>query len=189
MDVDSGHLCAMLTAKDIDGQKQEEKKLLEAAQLDKMTMVLNRETTMESIGQVLVNEPNQMHALLMIDVDNFKSLNDTLGHQMGDKFLIALAAEIKDSFSESDIVGRVGGDEFFVLMRDVAGIRETEQKAEELLAAILKVGADYPDIPISGSIGIGMYPQNGVSLGQLYAQADSALYRAKRTGKNQYIFA
>ena len=188
-DVDTGHLCAMLSAKDIDAQKQEELKLVEAAKMDKMTMLLNRATTMECIRDILDSEMNQHHVLFMIDVDNFKCLNDTMGHQTGDEFLVALAAELKKSFRESDVVGRVGGDEFFALMRNVTEVSKTAGKAKELLAAIQKVGANYPTAKLSGSIGISIYPENGENLDELYAQADSALYQAKRKGKNQFIFA
>lgn len=189
IDVDSGHLCAMLSAKDIDEEKKEEQKLVVAAKMDKMTMVLNRETTMESIRQILSNENDHLHVLFMIDVDNFKQLNDTLGHQTGDEFLIALAKEIKRSFRESDVVGRIGGDEFFVLMRNVPGIPMTARKAQELLTTIQKVGSVYSDIQLSGSIGISVYPNNGKTMEELYSKADSALYQAKRKGKNQFVFA
>ncbi len=189
IDVDSGHLCVMLSAKNIDMEKMEEQELFVAAKMDKMTMVLNRETTMENIRQILANEADKKHVLFMIDVDNFKSLNDTLGHLAGDAFLIKLAAEMKKTFRESDVVGRVGGDEFFALMRNVTEDSVAERKAEELLSVIQSVCAEYPDIPLSGSIGVSLYPENGRTLGELYAQADAALYQAKRTGKNQFIFA
>lgn len=189
VDVDSGHLCAMLCTKDIDAEKQEEQKLVEAAQMDRMTMLLNRETTMEQIMQILENEAEQTHVLFMIDVDNFKNLNDTLGHQIGDEFLIAFAAEVRNHFRESDIVGRIGGDEFFAFMRNVSGVAETAGKAKEVLVAIQKVCAEYAQIPLSASIGISLYPENGKTMEELYAQADSALYQAKGEGKNRFVFA
>lgn len=189
IDVDRGHLCAMLSAKDIDEEKQEEQKLVTAAKMDKMTMVYNRETTMESITRILRDEPDHNHVLFMIDVDNFKNLNDTRGHQAGDEFLIDLAAEIKSSFRETDIVGRIGGDEFFALMRNVPSDSIILRKAQELLDTIQEVCADYTDLQLSSSIGISMYPQDGATLGELYAQADGALYEAKRKGKNRFMFA
>ena len=187
VDVDSGHLCAMLSAKDIDAEKKEEQKLMVAAKMDKMTMLLNRETTMESIRQILVKEADCAHALFMIDVDNFKMLNDTRGHQTGDEFLIAFATEIRKNFRGSDIVGRIGGDEFFAFMRNISGASEVEKKAERLLSVIRKVCADYPSAALSGSIGVGLYPENGRTLEELYKQADYALYQAKREGKNRFV--
>ena len=188
-DVDSGHLCVMLFAKDIHDKKQEEQKLVEAATLDKMTGLFNRATTMESIQQILEEEAEKTHVLYMIDIDNFKNLNDTLGHQKGDEFLIALAAEIKGCFRESDVVGRIGGDEFFAFMRNVSGYAVMERKAIELLNAIHRVCVNYSCIALSGSIGVSVYPEEGLSLEALYEQADMALYEAKRKGKNQYVFA
>jgi len=188
-DADSGHMCVMLSGKNIDEQKIEEEKLILSAKMDKMTMMLNRETTMELIQKTFEEEPDMLHALFMIDVDNFKALNDTHGHQEGDKFLINLAAEIRNCFVDGDITGRIGGDEFFALMRDVQDTETVEAKAEELLRAIQKACADYADIQISGSIGVGLYPTNGRSIGQLYAQSDKALYQAKRKGKNQIVYS
>ncbi len=189
VDVDSQHLCVMLSAKDIDEEKREEQKLVTAAKMDKMTMLYNRETTMDSISRILRDEPDNNHVLFMIDVDNFKNLNDTRGHQAGDEFLIDLASEIKHSFRETDVVGRIGGDEFFALMRNVPGDSITLRKAQELLNTIQEVCEDYTDLNLSSSIGISMYPQDGTTLEELYAQADGALYEAKRKGKNRYMFA
>ncbi len=188
VDSDSGNLCAMLTAKDIDAEKKEEEDLFTAAKLDKMTMLLNRETTMESIREVLDEEIVNVHVLFMIDIDNFKKLNDTYGHQAGDEFLIAFAKEVKANFRETDIVGRIGGDEFFAFMRNVSGVSLAEKKAGELLATIQKVSVDYPDVELSGSIGVAMYPEDGKTLEDLYAMADGALYQAKRSGKNKFVF-
>lgn len=188
-DMDSGHLCVMLSVKDIEEEKRREEQLMFAARMDRMTMLLNRETTMNRIEQILSEEADKKHVLFMLDVDNFKKLNDTLGHQVGDHFLTAFAAGIKGSFRESDVVGRIGGDEFFALMRDFTEASKAAGKAEELLAAIQKVCAFYPEVTISGSIGISVYPDNGKTLEDLYAQADAALYRAKKKGKNQFVFA
>lgn len=189
IDVDSGHLCAMLSAKDIDEEKREEQKLVTAAKMDKMTMVYNRETTMDMIRKILAEESDSSHVLFMIDVDNFKNLNDSRGHQAGDEFLIDLAAEIKGSFRETDVVGRIGGDEFFALMRNVPEDSITLRKAQELLNTMQEVCEDYKDLKLSTSIGISMYPQDGMTLEALYAQADGALYEAKRKGKNRFMFA
>lgn len=187
-DVDTGHLCAMLSAKDIDAKKREEHDLVVAAKLDRMTMLLNRETTMESIRQIIDDDPTGMHALYMIDVDNFKALNDTKGHQMGDEFLVELAREIKKHFRETDVVGRIGGDEFFALMRGIPGKAEAAKKAQELLNALQLVCADYVGVKLSASIGISLYPDNASTMEELYAKADDALYQAKRKGKNQFVF-
>ena len=188
-DVDSGHLCVMLLAKDIDTEKEEEQKLVVAARMDKMTMLLNRETTMEEIRKILKEDSEKTHVLYMLDIDNFKSLNDTMGHMAGDDFLVKLAKAMKKCFRESDIVGRIGGDEFFIFMRNLPTQQVMERKAQELLQATQKVCGEYPQVSLSGSIGVSVFPEHGTTLEELYGQADVALYEAKRKGKNQYIFA
>lgn len=188
-DVDSGHLCVMLSVKDINEDKQEEQKLFEAVTLDQMTKVLNRETAMGYIKQILHNENDRLHVLFMLDVDNFKGINDTLGHQAGDEFLIKLAEELKKAFRENDVVGRIGGDEFFVFLRNVVQIDLIERKAQDILDIVSRAGEGYSGVKLSGSIGIALYPGDGRTVKELYAKADEALYVAKRGGKNQYVFA
>lgn len=189
VDADSGHLCVMLTAKDIDAPKREEEKMVMAARMDKMTMLLNRETTMSEIRKILAEEPDKQHALFMVDVDDFKALNDQLGHQTGDEFLILLASEMKKCFRKIDVVGRIGGDEFFVLMRNVTEISQVEHKARELLETGNKVCEKYEEVSLSVSIGISLFPQHGQTLEDLYGAADVALYQSKRRGKKQFGFA
>lgn len=186
-DVESGNLCAMFSARDIHAQKLKESALEEAAKLDKMTMLFNRETTMHAIGQVLEAHPDQKHALFMIDIDNFKKLNDTLGHQAGDACLVALAQALRKTFREQDIKGRIGGDEFFVLMENIPDYSVAEEKAVFLMEQIRTIDSSSPDIPISVSVGISLFPKCGQNLYQLYGKADAAMYEAKRKGKNQFF--
>lgn len=189
MDVDSGHLCIMLSAKDINANKEEEQKLFEAVTLDQMTKVLNRETAMKTIKQILHDENDRLHVLFMLDVDNFKGVNDTFGHQAGDEFLIRLAGGLKKAFRENDVVGRIGGDEFFVFLRNVMEIELIEKKAQDILNIVSATGQGYSKVKVSGSIGIALYPENGTTVDELYSKADEALYVAKRGGKDQYVFA
>ena len=189
IDADNNHLCVMLSAKDINESKVEEQKIRDAAKLDRMTKVLNRETAMEEIRWILREEGDIGHSLYMVDVDNFKGLNDTLGHQAGDEFLVRLAGELKCSIRESDIIGRIGGDEFFIFLRNVSELVQVEAKAKELLGIISEVAKGYLQVRVSGSIGVGRYPENGTELDTLYAKADAALYEAKHAGKNCYRIA
>ncbi len=187
---ESTHLCVLMLVQDIEVEKQKEKELVIAAHLDKMTMLYNRETTMESIRQILEIYADKEHALFIIDVDNFKTLNDTLGHQAGDEFLITLAKELKQCFREnSDIVGRVGGDEFFVLMKNITDRNVVKNRIKILLDAIHGVSKKYSFMKISGSVGVSIYPEHGRTLDTLYAAADKALYQAKNAGKDQVVFA
>lgn len=188
-DVDSGHLCVMLSAKDINDIKQKEQKIADLAKLDAMTKLYNRETTMEYIRQVISLDCDSYHALFMLDLDNFKKLNDTLGHQAGDEFLINIAAGIKSKFRETDIVGRIGGDEFFALMQGITEREQIERKAQDILDVIANISKGYDGIGVSGSIGISIYPRDGKTLDELYSSADEALYKVKRSGKNSFVFA
>ena len=154
-----------------------------------MTKVLNRATAIKYIKQIIYNEEEKLHVLFMLDVDNFKGINDTFGHQAGDEFLIRLAGELKNSFREDDVVGRIGGDEFFIFLRNVVEISQIEKKAQEILDIVSRAGEDYSEAESSGSIGIALYPGDGRTIEELYSRADEALYVAKRDGKNQYVFA
>ena len=189
VDPENSHLCAIWTLRDINSQKQESLNLQIAAERDEMTGLLNRASSTKQIQQTLENDPYEQHALFMIDIDNFKTLNDTLGHQEGDRFLTMLAHTLKKSFRENDIVGRIGGDEFFVLMKNIPSVLVVAEKASTLLGVSQMCCDQYPDLNLSISIGISTYPFNGKNLETLYTQADKALYQAKHKGKNQFVFA
>lgn len=187
--VDDNHLCVMIFVKDIDEEKCKEQEIHLSAKMDKMTMVYNRETTMQAITEILHNSSDRRHALFMIDVDNFKKLNDTLGHQAGDEFLIEIATIIKNNFRQNDVVGRVGGDEFFALMKNIPNNKMIHKKADEILKNVAELCKNYENISLSVSIGISIYPVNGTSLDELYLCADNSMYQSKKCGKNQYTIA
>ncbi len=188
-DPESGHLCVMLSAIDIDAEKQVEQEMIRAAETDEMTGLFNRKATIKNIQRVLDTDPDSIHALMMIDVDNFKLLNDTLGHRTGDEFLIAFSSKLRTCFREGDVIGRVGGDEFFVLLRSVSSADAVKSKTHALLQTIQSVCSAYPSIGLSASIGVSYYPRNGKTIESLYSKADNALYEAKQKGKNQCVFA
>lgn len=189
IDPENGHLCAIWTLNDISARKQEEQELLRAAEQDEMTGILNRAATTKYIQQVLTEQENAQHALFIMDVNKFKSLNDTLGHPAGDGFLRALAKTMKSCFRDSDIVGRIGGDEFFLLMKNVPGTRIIADKASALFRAAESVCSQYDVKDLSVSIGIAAYPADGQSLEDLYSAADTALYHAKKSNGERIAFA
>ena len=189
VDPENGHLCAIWTLRDINSKKQESLNLLLAAEQDEMTGLLNRASTIKQITQTLENNEHAQHALFIVDVDNFKSLNDTYGHQAGDSFLTSLARTLKNSFRDNDIVGRIGGDEFFILMKNVPSSMIVAEKAAALIGNSHGFCQAYPDLNLSISIGISMCPLNGTDLDTLYTNADKALYEAKHNGKNQFVFS
>lgn len=130
----------------------------------------------------------------MIDLDNFKAVNDTLGHVFGDKVLVDTAARLSRVFSEKDIIGRIGGDEFCAFLNlstfnDMESARRIIiQKAESLKKSMHETysGAGNKEVTVSTSIGIALYPQDGSDYMTLYNNADSALYESKKHGKNTY---
>lgn len=190
LDPDNSHLCTMLVVRDIDDQKRSEHQIRQAAEKDVLTGLLNRAATMRNIQDFLSGEgANDTHALMIIDVDNFKDVNDTFGHRAGDQFLAQFAQTIQSCFRTSDIVGRIGGDEFFVLMKNVSSSTSTEDRAAALLKAMHTTGSFGNQVEVSGSIGICFYRGDNRSLDHLYESADQALYQAKRQGKNRVVFA
>lgn len=158
---------------------------------DEVSGVYNRSTTMSKIAQALQDEATTgTHALLMIDIDNFKKINDTFGHQCGDSTIHYVAQSIKECFSKNAIIGRIGGDEFFVFAKntnadDVSVATKTLQEKMQVLIA-----KEDAQMTLSVSVGIAMYnAENGKkTLDDLYAEADRALYKAKDLGKNTVVF-
>lgn len=189
IDPENSHLCAIWSMKNIDNEKLEQMTLVHAAEYDEMTGIFNRAYTMRNIEEILERRSCERHALFAIDVDNFKALNDSFGHQAGDQFLISLARCLKTCFQDRDIIGRMGGDEFFVLMKNISSELSVTEKAETLLRMSRDICIPYAEQNISLSVGIAIFPENGTDLEQLYASADKALYKAKNEGKDQFLFA
>lgn len=179
---------------DITDEFDERNEFINMASHDMLTGLMNRETTMRKIEKYLFSEGAELnHAFFMIDIDNFKKINDTLGHEAGDKALSELADSISSCFDSDDFVGKIGGDEFLVFYKNVADIQAVRDKARELLNNLERVYAsDNVRAYISGSIGITMYhggKNPAKSLNLLYAEADAALYKAKAIGKNCFVIA
>lgn len=186
----TGHLSVMMLVRDINARKQAEEEMIQAAERDQMTGLLNRTAISQQVKSFLTGVGNDgMHAVFMIDLDDFKQVNDTYGHQAGDLLLTALACELKKCFRECDIVGRLGGDEFFVLAKNMPDQDSIRKKTEQLLDVMRDVYASHTIAVGSVSVGISIYPQDGNCLEDLYAKADEALYKAKGQGKDQAVFA
>jgi PAS domain S-box/diguanylate cyclase (GGDEF) domain len=174
----------------IDIQKKELDKLQFKAQMDPLTNVYNKIVTKEKINQYLRDSsPEDQHALMVIDIDDFKQINDSYGHLQGDKVLSAAVTHIKYMFREEDVVGRVGGDEFVVFMNHVTSTEDIAKKAIHLEHAFQNsCREDDEKIEVSGSIGIAIYPKDGATYDELFEKADKALYDVKLKGKNNYSF-
>lgn len=185
----TGHLTLMLLVKDIHSRKLAERELEQAASTDPLTGLLNRAVAQQQIQEYLTTAGSEgVHAVYMIDLDDFKQVNDTFGHQEGDAVLKAMAQGIRGCFRETDIVARIGGDEFFVFAKNMPE-QNAIVRAEQLLRMAQETCAGNASVNISISVGVSMYPRDGRTLDELYAKADGALYKAKGLGKNRAAFA
>lgn len=173
---------------DIDSQKKERLMLEAKAQRDLLTGAYNKITAQSLIEDYLNGDGKDgYHALFVIDIDNFKSINDHLGHLKGDSVLSSISSCLAKQFRPNDIVGRIGGDEFMVLLKNIPSIELAEQKAQHLVHVFRNVLCDIDnDFTISGSIGISIYPDHGHQFEELFRKADAALYFSKGHGKDCY---
>lgn len=172
----------------IDVQKKRLEALEYKATRDPLTKVYNKEVTFKKIDKFIKGSRNNIHAFMLIDLDDFKKVNDSYGHMVGDKILIHVISRIREEFTEGEVIGRVGGDEFVVFAGNLGSRDEVYHKANLLRAAMDTVYMDdYNTIEVSGSVGVAIYPNDGSSYEQLMEKADDALYQAKERGKNSYI--
>ena len=174
----------------IQERKLTEDRLKLEAERDPLTQLYNKMTTRSLIEECLDKNPQAQHALIIIDIDNFKTINDTRGHVVGDQILLAFANELSRNFRESDILGRVGGDEFVVLIKNIQSIALVCDKLQRFSSAFKKYGIDngFPG-RLSTSIGVSVFSKDGATYEELFKKADAALYEAKRNGKDQYKFS
>lgn len=172
----------------VDTQKRELEALEYKATRDPLTGVYNKEVTIKKIDKFITGNKDGMHMLMIIDIDDFKSINDTYGHLLGDKVLNYVIGRIKDIFTEGEIIGRIGGDEFVIFAGNIPDTSEVLEKAQALKNALDSTYLnDKQAIPIAGSIGIAIYPEAGLHYEQLIDRADSALYKVKEHGKNNFM--
>ncbi len=188
-DANGAPIKAIGVISNIDEEKQRAQRLMEKAERDTLTKLYNKGTVQALIADHLSSRRTEsIDALLIIDVDNFKSVNDTEGHLFGDKFLIHIADCLNKIFRNTDLIGRIGGDEFIVLARDLPDIELARQKAEQALSAFRNIQTgEKRHLAVSCSVGIAITQGQNIPLETLYSNADWALYQAKRGGKNRYM--
>lgn len=172
----------------IDAEKRTTQHLLERAERDTLTGLYNKGTAQALAERYIANAvARHPCAYMIIDVDNFKAVNDNYGHLSGDVLLSDIATTLQKMFRSQDVLGRIGGDEFAVLMRDVADTNVVTAKAQEILLAFSHLmGAMQAPCHLSCSIGISLAPADGTDFQTIYQKADIALYHAKTTGKNRF---
>lgn len=170
--------------------KQEEKELEEKVSIDPLTGCLTKAVFEKKVSELLKNEKGaNTHFMFIIDVDNFKAINDNLGHQFGDIVLKEVGEKLRNIFRESDLVGRVGGDEFMVFLKNINDYTIMKSKVERVLSVMDNSYEGHQrSYRITGSIGVSAYPKDGSTFEKLYINADTALYATKNKGKNNYTF-
>lgn len=177
----SNNVKAFIIHTNIDRSRRELERLAALAARDSLTGLLNREATEQRIKELLANaESGDISALFMIDLDDFKQVNDRYGHQMGDNVLRRVSSVMSEVFRSEDIVGRTGGDEFMVFLPKKASLPLVRTKAAALIDSLQFAAGE---LTISACVGISLCNSGEKTFEQLYSEADIALYHAKSSGK------
>lgn len=185
----------LLVMSNITTRKHLEKELHQLAFYDKLTDLPNRRMFTDHLRNVIKHSKRnkKKFALFFMDLDNFKFINDTLGHETGDKFLVQIVKKLKEIFRQSDMITRLGGDEFTILVegfKDGDSIDIVAKLAEKLVweLATKPIYMGGRSLSISTSLGVAQYPEDGADSATLLRNADIAMYSAKKSGKNRYAF-
>lgn len=180
----TGHLLALFYIKNIDAGKKQQIQLVYEAERDPLTGVFNRKAAETAIRDYLKRvQEDEVCAFIILDMDNFKEINDGYGHKAGDEVLVKLAGLLSRTFRRSDIIGRFGGDEFILFLKNIG----SEARVRERLDALYAVLGEQKDPDISCSLGV-VLAQGGAFYEKLFRHADAALYDAKNGGKGSYMF-
>ncbi len=181
----------ILQIQNITMQKKAEERLRHMAYHDHLTGLANRNKLEQCISHILATarRHKQSFALLFLDLDRFKNINDTVGHDAGDLLLQVIAERLKNSVRETDMVARLGGDEFVLLITDVKKTESVALIAQKILDSVRQVVTiNGQEIYITTSVGLSIFPHDGQNMQALMKNADLALYRAKEQGRNNYQF-
>lgn len=174
----------------IDSRKRRETNLVARSIRDDLTGLLNRSAITLRVEE-WIHSPRAQEggALFMLDLDDFKSINDTVGHAGGDRALLLTSQVLRETFRSTDILGRAGGDEFLVFMTGVQDPNVAAERAETLCRALSERSCQGDGCaPLSCSVGVSLFPRDGESYPALFEAADAAMYHAKRQGKSSYRF-
>lgn len=186
---DDGKIIRMIgRSYDISSDREIREQLSEEMRLDPLTRVLNKVAAAEEVERFLAQNPKGTHVLFLIDIDDFKQINDTFGHIVGDTVILDIAHIIKSRFSDMDIVARVGGDEFLAFMKNT-----TKEEAKACAAQLCKDAekrliGDDAIVNVTLSIGLAVYGEDGTDYETLFSMADRAMYYTKGAGKNSFSF-
>ena len=175
----------------IEAVKEEQAKLHRQANFDILTGLPNRMMALDRIALEIsrAGRSRQRFAMFFIDLDNFKDVNDSLGHAVGDQLLVVTGARVLAALRDADTVARLGGDEFLVIIPDVSSEIQVEEVAERLIRTISEpLELNGRKVVARCSIGIALFPDNGSTVETLMANADNAMYQAKAAGQGSAIF-
>ena len=177
----------------VEDEVTKELQLKQKAEIDPLSGLLNKGAFTSYVSTLLESSSDEdLYAFYIIDLDNFKKVNDTLGHMVGDRVITDVAQKLCTVFSENDYVGRIGGDEFAAFLKlsgsgKQMGRKIIESKANATCALVNEVYSDGEnEVNITSSIGVSIYPKDGKKFEELYKNADGVLYKSKYGGKNQY---
>ncbi len=169
--------------------KKQNKEISQLATIDALTGLPNRHVYNSKIDLALkrARRHKRIFAIMFIDVDRFKIINDSLGHHIGDLLLKEVAARLKPCVRQTDTVARIGGDEFTILLDEINDIKDTSRVANKILEELSHpFNLDGHELMVTASIGISSYPSDGSNLVELFKNADNAMYHAKEFGRNNF---
>ncbi len=181
----------VVTFLDITERKLQEEKILRQAHFDTLTNLPNRFLSIDRLTQLTreAQRNQDRMAVMFIDLDDFKKINDSLGHEVGDKLLIEAARRLSSRVRGGDTVGRLGGDEFIILLGQIATADDVSLVAENILDGLrAPFNIDNRELILTASIGIAIYPYDGETQSDLLRNADSAMYHSKERGRNTYSY-
>ncbi|MFI0458679.1 MAG: EAL domain-containing protein [Candidatus Thiodiazotropha endolucinida] len=176
---------------DISEKKRQEAHILRQAHYDGLTGLPNRFLAMDRLAQLLKEASRDVSkvAILFLDLDGFKRVNDTLGHETGDRLLVQAAERLQSVVREGDSVCRLGGDEFVVLLRNLGELTDARTVASSLISQFRHpFSLDERELVVTTSIGIAVYPSDGITPTELLRNADTAMYHSKEQGRNTFNF-
>jgi diguanylate cyclase (GGDEF)-like protein/PAS domain S-box-containing protein len=179
----------MVNAHDITERKKTEERLHFLANYDSLTGLPNRSLMMDRLSQCLENAKrvNVTCALIFMDLDGFKEVNDSLGHDAGDKLLKVVASRLQKSLRSSDTIARLGGDEFIILVQNLKSAHDIGHVAEKIIHKVAEpIALNAQHVQVTTSLGVTMFPTNNDDINSLLRKSDSAMYMAKKSGKNKW---
>ena len=188
-DVDEASLHYVALFSDITELKEHQQRLEHMAHYDALTGIPNRVLLADRLKQAIAQSRRHQRslALVYLDIDGFKEVNDAYGHETGDQLLIAIAQRLRDTLREGDTLARLGGDEFVAVLTDLGSRNECETVLTRLLqSAAAPIKIEQLTFQLSASLGVTLYPQDGSDADTLLRHADQAMYQAKQAGKNRY---